>query len=66
MWHCSNVFKTDENQLVAKKLVDRTFADSVFFCNSGAEAVDTGIKMIRKYFKDRNNCLKWKKLLLCI
>tara|TARA_Y100001970_G_scaffold283507_1_gene398795 strand:+ start:20788 stop:21972 length:1185 start_codon:yes stop_codon:yes gene_type:complete len=60
MWHCSNIFKTDENQLVAKKLVDRTFADSVFFCNSGAEAVDTGIKMIRKYFKDRNKKNKYR------
>ena len=50
LWHCSNLFKIKGQETVAKKIVDHSFASNVFFCNSGAEAVEAGIKAIRKYF----------------
>ena len=50
LWHCSNLFKIKGQEIVAKKIVDNSFATSVFFCNSGAEAVEAGIKAIRRYF----------------
>lgn len=50
LWHCSNLFKIRGQEIVAKKIVDNSFASSVFFCNSGAEAVEAGIKAIRRHF----------------
>ena len=38
LWHISNIYTTQPAQELAKKLVENTFADKVFFCNSGAEA----------------------------
>ncbi len=52
LWHTSNLFKIPGQQKLAQRLVDATFADTVFFTNSGAEAVECGIKMVRKYFDD--------------
>ncbi len=49
LWHCSNLYHIPEQQRLAGRLVDATFADSVFFCNSGAEAMECGLKMIRRY-----------------
>ena len=54
IWHCSNLFKIKGQELVAKKIVEHSFASSVFFCNSGAEAVEEGIKAVRKYFFNRD------------
>ncbi len=48
-WHCSNIFTIPGQQRLAERLVAATFADTVFFCNSGSEAVECGIKMIRRY-----------------
>ena len=50
IWHCSNIFQIPEQQRLAERLVARSFADTVFFCNSGAEAVECAIKLSRKYF----------------
>lgn len=50
LWHCSNLYRMPGLEVYAKRLVEATFADTVFFCNSGTEAVECGIKMIRKYF----------------
>ena len=50
LWHCSNLFKIKGQETVAKKIVDHSFASNVFFCNSGAEAVEAGIKAVRKFF----------------
>ena len=50
LWHCSNLFKIKEQEVVAKKITDHSFAHSVFFCNSGAESVEAGIKAIRRYY----------------
>jgi acetylornithine/N-succinyldiaminopimelate aminotransferase len=49
LWHCSNLFEVEGQKRVAKLLLDHSFADTVFFCNSGAEAVETAIKVARKY-----------------
>ena len=50
LWHLSNVYKIPEQELLAKRLCDLCFADYVFFCNSGTEAVEAGIKIARRYF----------------
>lgn len=49
LWHCSNQFITPQLEEFSKRLVDATFADSVFFCSSGTEAVEAGIKFMRRY-----------------
>ena len=54
IWHCSNLFRIENQQIVADKITENSFAESVFFCNSGTEAVEAGIKVIRKYFNAVN------------
>ena len=49
LWHTSNLFPIPEGERLARRLVDATFADHVFFTNSGAEALECAIKMARKY-----------------
>ncbi|MEJ0009247.1 MAG: aspartate aminotransferase family protein [Alphaproteobacteria bacterium] len=49
LWHCSNQFTTGELEKFATRLTDATFADSVYFCSSGTEAVEAGIKFLRRY-----------------
>lgn len=49
LWHCSNQFITGELERFATRLTEHTFADSVFFCSSGTEAVEAGIKFMRRY-----------------
>jgi acetylornithine/N-succinyldiaminopimelate aminotransferase len=48
-WHVSNLFRVPQAERLAQRLVDATFADLVFFVNSGAEAVECAIKTARKY-----------------
>ncbi len=50
LWHVSNLYTIDEAEEFAQKMCEKTFADKVFFCNSGAEAVECVIKSIRRYF----------------
>ena len=49
LWHVSNVYKIPEAEQLAQRLVAETFADSVFFTNSGAEAVECAIKTARHF-----------------
>lgn len=49
LWHVSNLYEVPEQKALAKKLTDNCFADTVFFCNSGAEAMEGTIKTARKY-----------------
>ena len=51
--HVSNLYYTMPQTELAAWLVDHSFADRVFFCNSGAEANEAAIKLARKYFKDK-------------
>ncbi len=53
--HVSNYYHIEPQVKLAKKLVENTFADKVFFCNSGAEAIEAAIKLARKYAKDHIN-----------
>ena len=50
LWHVSNSFVIPEGEKLAKKLTKNTFADSVIFQNSGAEATEAAIKVARRYF----------------
>ena len=49
IWHTSNLFRIPEGERLAQRLVENTFADVIFFCNSGAEANEAAIKMARRY-----------------
>ncbi len=49
LWHCSNLYYTEPQVRLAKLLVENTFADKVFFGNSGAEAIEGAIKFARKW-----------------
>ncbi|MGF9757092.1 aspartate aminotransferase family protein [Microvirga sp. 0TCS3.31] len=55
VWHTSNLFQIPEGERLAKRLVDKTFADYVFFANSGAEANEAAIKMARRYHYANGN-----------
>ena len=50
LWHTSNAFFIPEQEKLAKRLTDKTFADFVCFQNSGTEATEASIKIARKYF----------------
>ena len=65
VWHVSNAFIIPEGEKLAKRLTKKTFADSVMFQNSGAEATEASIKIARRYFyaigkpkKNRILCIK--------
>ncbi|MGC4375373.1 acetylornithine transaminase [Fictibacillus sp. Mic-4] len=49
LWHISNLFTIEKQEVVAKKLTSHSPCDLVFFCNSGAEANEAAIKLARKY-----------------
>ncbi|HLF58269.1 MAG TPA: aspartate aminotransferase family protein [Alphaproteobacteria bacterium] len=55
LWHCSNLYRIPGQERLAERLVANSFADRAFFCNSGAEAIECGIKMIRKYYDETGN-----------
>src|SRR3981189_1675831 len=49
LWHMSNLFKSPDGERLAARLCEQSFADFVFFANSGAEAMECAIKVTRKY-----------------
>ena len=49
LWHMSNLFKSPDGERLAARLCEQSFADYVFFCNSGAEAMEGVIKLVRHY-----------------
>ncbi len=53
LWHTSNLYQIPNQQRLADLLVEHTFADTVFFTNSGTEAAELAIKMARKYWYDK-------------
>ena len=53
LWHCSNLYDIEPQQRLAERLVAHSFADTAFFCNSGAEAIECAIKMARRFHFER-------------
>ena len=49
LWHTSNLYRVPGQESLSRKLVDNTFADTVFFTNSGTEAIELAIKMARRH-----------------
>ena len=64
LWHVSNAFIIPEQEKLAKRLKQKTFADYVFFQNSGAEATEAAIKFARRYFYSKGQSKKNR--VLCI
>ena len=64
LWHVSNAFIIPEGEKLAKKLAKKTFADSVIFQNSGAEATEAAIKVARRYFYSIGK--PYKNRILCV
>ena len=54
LWHTSNLYNIEQGEQLANKLVASTFADRLFFCNSGTEAIECGFKAIRRYFHSKD------------
>ncbi len=55
LWHTSNLYQIPGQERLAERLVEATFADTVFFTNSGVEAIECSIKMARKYHAAKGN-----------
>ena len=55
LWHVSNLYQIPQQQALADKLVEATFADTVFFTNSGTEACELAVKMARKYWYEKGH-----------
>ena len=55
LWHTSNLFRIPASERLAEKLTGLCFADRAFFCNSGAEAVECGFKMMRRYHHSKRH-----------
>lgn len=55
IWHVSNLFQSPEQERLASRLCENSFADKVFFCNSGAEALECAIKTARRFHYVNNH-----------
>jgi len=60
LWHVSNVFTNEPSLRLAQKIIDNTFADRVFFANSGAEANEAAFKLARYYTAEKYSPYKTK------
>ncbi len=60
LWHVSNLYSIQGQERLADRLCDASFADRVFFCNSGTEAIEGVIKTIRKYHAAAGNPQRYK------
>ncbi|MGH6973489.1 MAG: aspartate aminotransferase family protein [Stellaceae bacterium] len=65
LWHCSNLYQIAGQKRLAERLVELSFADTVFFCNSGAEAMEGAIKVSRKYHAESGHGERYR-LIACI
>ena len=63
LMHVSNLYGSPQGEALAQQLVDNTFADTVFFTNSGAEAVETAIKTVRAYHQHEDDATKRREII---
>src|SRR6478735_6705226 len=63
LWHMSNLFKSPDGERLAARLCEQSFADFVFFANSGAEAMECAIKVTRKHHaaKGHSTAVRWRR-----
>ncbi len=60
LWHTSNLYRIPQGEILARRLVENSFADTVFFTNSGAEANEAALKIARKYQSAAGHPEKWR------
>jgi acetylornithine/N-succinyldiaminopimelate aminotransferase len=60
LWHTSNLFRVPGQERLAERLVANSFADTVFFANSGVEAWECGVKLTRKYHNHHGRPERWR------
>src|SRR5262249_33579659 len=60
LWHCSNLYRISGQERLAQRLCEVTFADNVFFTNSGAEACEGAIKLARRYHFASGHPERWR------
>jgi acetylornithine/N-succinyldiaminopimelate aminotransferase len=60
LWHSSNLYRVAGQERLAERLCQVTFADQVFFCNSGAEACEGAIKLARRYHHANGHPERWR------
>lgn len=65
LWHTSNLYRVSGQEKLAARLVAATFADKVFFCNSGAEACEGAIKAARRYHYVAGRSERWR-IITCV
>lgn len=65
LWHISNLYTTEPAQTLARKLTEHSFADKVFFANSGAEANEAALKLARKHARDKHGAHKTE-IIACL
>ena len=64
LWHCSNMYQMPGLSRMAERLCAASFADKAFFCNSGSEAVECGLKMLRKYHDHKGNPERYRTITM--
>ena len=60
LWHASNLVRVPDQERLADRLCQASFADAVFFTNSGGEAVDFALKLVRRYHKSTSQPGRWR------
>ena len=63
LWHCSNLYRIPGQERLAERLVAASFADAVFFSNSGAEAVEAALKMLRRYHDETGHPERYRTIV---
>ncbi|MTJ81138.1 MAG: aspartate aminotransferase family protein [Telmatospirillum sp.] len=63
LWHCSNLYRVAGQETLSKRLVEHSFADTVFFCNSGAEAMEGVIKLTRKFQHETGHADRYRMIV---
>jgi len=60
VWHTSNLYRSAGQEKLAGRLIEHSFADTAFFCNSGAEAVECALKIARKFHQSQGRKEKYR------